>query len=163
MFTPHAPLNRVPSGCSTGVESERYFTGACPARPVECETYSSGVGSENRTGVNSFSACLGGRNDRISVECLNLVHQGVVIPLGFTPWNPFSACLRAPREIHISDSAAYFTGVVKSDRIGRARLDSVNQGHAIPPGFGDSLKKYPIKLHHLKKRVEFFSFPTPWD
>ena len=28
----------------TGVKSERYFTGACPARPVECETYSSGVG-----------------------------------------------------------------------------------------------------------------------
>jgi len=31
---------------------------------------------------NSFSACLGGRNDHISVECLNLVHQGGVIPLG---------------------------------------------------------------------------------
>ena len=44
------------------------------------------------------------------------------------------ACLRAPREIHISDSAAYFTGVAKNDRIGRARLDLVNQGHAIPPG-----------------------------
>ena len=25
MFTPHAPLNRVPSGCSTGVESLGLF------------------------------------------------------------------------------------------------------------------------------------------
>ncbi len=50
------------------------------------------------------------------------------------PWNSFSACLRAPREIHISDSAAYFTGVAKNDRIGRAHLDLVNQGHAIPLG-----------------------------
>jgi hypothetical protein len=31
---------------------------------------------------NFGSACLGGRNDRISVECLNLVHRGGVISLG---------------------------------------------------------------------------------
>ena len=31
---------------------------------------------------DSLSACLGSRNDRISVECLNLVHQGGVITLG---------------------------------------------------------------------------------
>ena len=30
---------------------------------------------------NSFSACLGGRNARITVKCLNLIHQGGVIPL----------------------------------------------------------------------------------
>ncbi len=48
------------------------------------------------------------------------------------PRNSFSACLRAPREIHISDSAAYFTGVAKSDRIGADRLDLVNRGDAIP-------------------------------
>jgi hypothetical protein len=63
------------------------------------------------------------------------------IPPGLAPWNSFSACLLA-----------------KNARIGRARLDLVNQGHAIPPGFGDSLRKYPIKLHHLKKRVELFYF-----
>jgi hypothetical protein len=30
MFTPPAPLNRVPSGCSTGVECEAYSSGAKP-------------------------------------------------------------------------------------------------------------------------------------
>ncbi|GAF74502.1 unnamed protein product [marine sediment metagenome] len=41
MFTPRAPLNRVPSGCSTGVECEAYSSGAGPialgpyACPVE--------------------------------------------------------------------------------------------------------------------------------
>jgi hypothetical protein len=45
------------------------------------------------------------------------------------------ACLRAPREIHISDSAAYFTGVAKNDRIGRARLDLLHRSYAIPLGF----------------------------
>ena len=39
------------------------------------------------------------------------------IPLGPAPWNSFSACLLA-----------------KSDRIGRARLDLVNQGHVNPLG-----------------------------
>jgi hypothetical protein len=48
--------------------------------PTPCNAYP--VGSGNRTGVNSFSACLVPKNDRISVECLNLVHQGGVIPLG---------------------------------------------------------------------------------
>ena len=66
---------------------------------------------------NSFSACLGCRNARVSVECLNLVHQGGVIPLGPAPWNSFSVCLLA-----------------KNDRIGRARLDLVNQGHVNPLG-----------------------------
>ena len=28
--------------------------------------------------------CLGGRNARINVECLNLVRQGGVIPMGFS-------------------------------------------------------------------------------
>ena len=65
----------------------------------------------------------------------------------FTPGNSYSACLRAPREIHISDSAAYFTGVAKSDRMGGDRLDLVNRGHAIPLGVGDSLSRDPIKLH----------------
>ena len=46
--------------------------------------------------------------------------------------NSFSACLRPPREIHISDSAAYFTGVAKSDRIGADRIDLLNRGDAIP-------------------------------
>jgi len=58
---------------------------------------------------NFGSACLGGRNDRISMECLNLVHQGGVIPLGV----------------------------------------------------GDSLRRYPIKLHQLTMRVELFFFSYP--
>lgn len=45
----------------------------CPACPV---------GQNDRTGVNSFSACLVPKNDRISVECLNLVNQAHVNPLG---------------------------------------------------------------------------------
>jgi len=45
---------------------------------------------------NLSSACLWGRNDRISVECLNLVHQGGVIPLGFTPWNAEQISLGHP-------------------------------------------------------------------
>ncbi len=50
------------------------------------------------------------------------------------PRNSFSACLRAPRGIHISDSVAYFTGVAKNDRIGEDRLDLLSRGHVIPPG-----------------------------
>ena len=61
------------------------------------------------------------------------------------PWNSSSACLRAPREIHISDSAAYFTGVAKKDRIGRARLDLLNQGDAIPLGVQLFFKKVSHK------------------
>jgi len=33
---------------------------ACPARPVECETYSSGVGQDDRTGVKSKGYSPGG-------------------------------------------------------------------------------------------------------
>ena len=47
----------------------------------------------------------------------NLSHRSHAIPLGFTPWNSSSACLLA-----------------RSDRIGRARLDLVNQGHVNPLG-----------------------------
>ncbi len=57
------------------------------------------------------------------------------------PWNSSSACLRAPREIHISDSAAYFTGVARSDRIGGGRLNLLNRGHAIPLGVRSFFKK----------------------
>ncbi len=77
----------------------------------------------------------------------------------FTPWNSFSTCLRAPREIHISDRAAYFTGVAKGDRIGADRIDLLNQGGVIPLGSGDSLSRYPIKLHQLTMRVELFVLP----
>ena len=72
--------------------------------------------------------------------------------------NSSSACLRTPREIHISDSVAYFTGVAKSDRIGGDHLDLLNRGHTIPLGFGNSLSRYPIKLHQLTTRVELFYF-----
>ena len=45
---------------------------------------------------NFGSACLGGRNDRISVECLNLIHQGGAIPLGMAPRNAYPACPARP-------------------------------------------------------------------
>jgi len=75
----------------------------------------------------------------------NLCRQGISIPLGFTPWNSCSAFLRAPREIHISDSAAYFTGVAKSDRTGEDRLDLLNRSDAIPLGLGNALSRFYIK------------------
>ena len=54
------------------------------------------------------------------------------------PWDSFSACLLA-----------------KSDRIGEDRLNLLNRSDVIPLGFGDSLSRYPIKLHQLRKKVEF--------
>ena len=61
MFTPCNVYPACPVGSEnrTGVKSERYFTGACPARPVECETYSSGVGQNDRTGVKRRSDFTG--------------------------------------------------------------------------------------------------------
>ncbi len=44
---------------------------------------------------NSFSACLLAKNDRITVECLNLVRQSIVIPLEFG-----HSLSRAPIELH---------------------------------------------------------------
>jgi hypothetical protein len=38
---------------------------------------------------NAYPACLLAKNDRISVECLNLVHQVGVIPLGMAPRNAY--------------------------------------------------------------------------
>ena len=81
------------------------------------------------------------------------------------PWNSFSACLRAPREIHISDSAAYFTGVAKKDRIGRARLDLVNQGHVNPLGLSSEFwipssefGNAPCSMHHACRSTGVRSF-----
>jgi hypothetical protein len=74
-------------------------------------------------------------------------------------WNSFSTCLRAPREIHISDSAAYFTGVAKSDRISVECLDLLNRGHVIPLGFTP-----PAQLNvfdFLFNRGAMFTPPTP--
>ena len=79
---------------------------------------------------NLGSVCLGGRNDRISVECLNLVHQGVVIPLGFTPWNPFSACLLG-----------------RSDSIGEDSRNLLKPDGTIPRGLRKSKKRFFKKLH----------------
>ena len=47
----------------------------------------------------------------------NLSYRSHAIPLGFTPWNSFSACFLA-----------------KSDRIGGDRLDFLNRGQVIPLG-----------------------------
>ena len=92
---------------------------ACSARPVECETYSSGVGQNDRTG-----ACPA---RPVAPEDGTGVGSGN--PTGV---NSFSACLLA-----------------KSDRIGGDRLGLLNQGDVIPLGFGDSLNRYPIKLYQL--------------
>ncbi len=46
----------------------------------------------------------------------------------------------------------------RNDRIGRDRLDLVNRGGVIPLGSGNSLSRYPIKLHQLTLRVELFCF-----
>ncbi len=67
-----APLNRVPLGCSTGVECEAYSSRvhpaclACPVAPGD----GTGVGQDDRAGVES------GYSSRAK-------H----IPPGFTPWN----------------------------------------------------------------------------
>ena len=54
---------------------------ACPACPV-APADGTGVGQNDRTGVNSFSACLGGRNDRIGRARFDLLNRGNAIPLG---------------------------------------------------------------------------------
>jgi len=46
---------------------------ACPARPV---------GQNDRTGVNSFSACLLAKSDRIGADRIDLLNRGDAIPLG---------------------------------------------------------------------------------
>ena len=56
---------------------------------------------------NAYPACLLAENDRIGRDYLDLLHQSHVNPLGLS-----ALCL--PREIHISDSAAYFTGALCS-------------------------------------------------
>ena len=77
----------MPTPCNVyPVKSERHFTGACPACPVESEGYSSGVGQNDRTGacpigsgnptgVNSFSACLVAKSDRIGGDRLDLLNR----------------------------------------------------------------------------------------
>ena len=72
--------------------------------------------------------------------------------------NSFSACLRAPREIHISDSAAYFTGVAKNDRISKDRLNLLNLGDAIPLGVRPFLKKVSHKAPLTHKEGGAFLF-----
>ena len=107
---------------------------------------------------NSFSACLLARSDRIGGDRLDLLNRGHVIPLGrevhresggFTPpaqLNVFDFLFNrggmpAPRNL---GSACL---LAKSDRIGRARLDLVNQGHVIPLGLSCSKKAFSQKLH----------------
>jgi len=75
----------------------------------------------------------------------NLCNPSYAIPLGFTPCNVYPACLRAPREIHISDSAAYFTGVAKSDCIGEDRLNLLNRSDVIPLGICNSNIRFSPK------------------
>ena len=70
------------------------------------------------------------------------------IPLGPAPWNSFSACLLA-----------------KSDRIGRARLDLVNQGHVNPLGLSSEFwipssefGNAPCSMHHACRSTGVRSF-----
>jgi len=133
------------------VKSERYFTGACPAcpaRPVECETYSSGVGQNDRTGacpvgsgnptgVNSSSACLLAKSDRIGADRIDLLNRGDAIPLGLAPWNETCPTNHLP-----------FRSIATS--LGQ---NLYHRGKVIPSGFGHSLSRYHIKLHQLTTRV----------
>ena len=115
---------------------------ACPACPV---------GQNDRTGVNSFSACLLAKSDRIGRARLDLVNQGHVNPLGlevhhqsggFAPWN------------------AVFP--VKHPSLGILAIASgqnlCHRGISLPLGFSHSLARYAIKLHQLTMRVELFCF-----
>ncbi len=74
----------------------------------------------------------------------NLSHRSHAIPLGFTPWNSFSACLLA-----------------RSDRIGEDRLNLLHRGDAIPLGVQLFFKQVYLKLHQLIRRVELFYFSYP--
>ena len=98
---------------------------ACPARPVECETYSSGVGQNGRTGA--CPACPVAPEDGTGVGSGNP-----------TEVNSSSACL-----------------LPKNDRIGRARLDLVDQGHVNPLGLSSEFRipssefgNAPCSMHH---------------
>jgi len=139
----HQLIRREELFCfSYSVKLKAYFTGACPARPVECETYSSGVGQNDRTGVNSFSACLLAKSDRIGGDRLDLLHRDGVIPLGLAPWNETCPIKHLPfRSIATSFGQNLY-----------------HRGKVIPLGIGHSLNRYPIKLHQLTLRVELFYF-----
>ncbi len=60
---------------------------------------------------NSFSACLGGRNDRIGEDRHNLLNRGGVIPLGLSSEFriPSSEFGNAPCSMH---HACYSTGAL---------------------------------------------------
>ena len=91
----------------------------------------------------------------------NLCNPSYAIPLGFTPCNVYPACLRAPREIHISDGAAYFTGVAKSDRIGEDRLNLLHRGVAILLGVRQFFKQVSHKAPstHIEGGAFLFCLP----
>ncbi len=57
------------------------------------------------------------------------------------PWNSFSACLLARSDPIGGVTSIYSTGAM-----------------LFHWGFGDSLSRYPIKLHQLTMRVELFCF-----
>jgi hypothetical protein len=82
--------------------------------------------------VNSFSACLLAKNDRIGRARLDLLNRGHAIPLGFTPWNSSSACL-----------------VPKNDRINVECLNLVHQGSVIPLGLAPWNAVFPVKQPSL--------------
>ncbi len=76
--------------------------------------YRGPVGSGNPTGVNSSSACRGGRIARINVECLNLVRQGGVIPLGLAPLNtcPLDQLLLLQGKTYVTRAYLFHCGSV---------------------------------------------------
>ncbi len=73
----------MPTPCNACPVGQNDRTGACLVAPED----GTGVGSENRTGVNSFSACLLAKSDSIGGDRLDFLNRGQVIPLGSTPWN----------------------------------------------------------------------------
>jgi len=76
----------------------------------------------------------------------NLSHRSHAIPLGFTPWNYYSACL-----------------LPKNDHIGRARLDLLNQGDAIPLGVQLFFKKAIPKAPPTFEEGGAFLFCLPHE
>jgi hypothetical protein len=106
----------------------------CPARPVESEGYSSGVGQNDRTGALCAMPCP---TSHIApfVFCAFASASSEAL---LKPGAPFALCslLYAPCTMLYAFCAMLVT----------------------PPGLGDSLRRYPIKLHQLTMRVELFYF-----
>ncbi len=109
---------------------------ACPACPVESEGYSSGVGQDDRTGALCAMPCP----------------PSHIAPFVFCAFaSASSEALLLPFPLY----SLLFT-LCPMRHAPCAML-------AIPLGSGNFLRRYPIKLHQLRKRVELFLFCLPHE